>query len=72
MTSISSVMPRGMLASNVGVLAQYLAEPWFSCKRPKRARADVAKATQAIRNTYNEHALRNTRHSRYSPARWVT
>jgi hypothetical protein len=27
----------------------------------------VAKATQAIRNTYGEHALRNTRHFRYSP-----
>jgi hypothetical protein len=32
----------------------------------------VGKATQAIRNTYDEHALRNTRFPRYSPfAGWL-
>jgi hypothetical protein len=31
----------------------------------------VAKVTQAIRNTYNEHALMNTRFLLYKPVRWV-
>jgi hypothetical protein len=31
----------------------------------------VAKVTQAIRNTYNEHVLMNTRFLLYKPVRWV-